>query len=70
MGVGFAGGNQVFGNNLGVNELKPVFDAAMAGGLNLWDSAVVYGMGASESLLAAFTKANRPGGYTRVIKLP
>ena len=55
-GVGFAGGNQVFGNNLGVNELKPVFDAAMAGGLNLWDSAVVYGMGASESLLAAFTK--------------
>ena len=55
-GVGFAGGNQVFGNNLGVNELKPVFDAAMTGGLNLWDSAVVYGMGASESLLAAFTK--------------
>ena len=55
-GVGFAGGNQVFGNNLGGNELKPVFDAAMAGGLNLWDSAVVYGMGASESLLAAFTK--------------
>ena len=46
-GVGFAGGNQVFGNNLGVNELKPVFDAAMAGGLNLWDSAVVYGMVAS-----------------------
>ena len=39
-----------------MNELKPVFDAAMAGGLNLWDSAVVYGMGASESVLAAFTK--------------
>lgn len=55
-GAGFAGGDQVFGNNLGVNELKPVFDAAMAGGLNLWDSAVVYGMGASESVLAAFTK--------------
>lgn len=47
---------QVFGNNLGVNELKPVFDTAMDGGLNLWDSAVVYGMGASESVLAAFTK--------------
>lgn len=44
-GAGFAGGDQVFGNNLGVNELKPVFDVAMAGGLNLWDSAVVYGMG-------------------------
>ena len=55
-GAGFAGGDQVFGNNLGVKELKPVFDAAMAGGLNLWDSAVVYGMGASESLLATFTK--------------
>ena len=55
-GAGFAGGDQVFGNDLGVNELKPVFDAAMAGGLNLWDSAVVYGMGASESVLAAFTK--------------
>lgn len=55
-GAGFAGGDQVFGNNLGVNELKPVFDEAMAGGLNLWDSAVVYGMGASESVLAAFTK--------------
>lgn len=55
-GAGFAGGDQVFGNNLGVKELKLVFDAAMAGGLNLWDSAVVYGMGASESLLATFTK--------------
>ena len=56
-GAGFAGGDQVFGNHLGVEELKPVFDEAMANGLNLWDSAVVYGMGASENLLAAFTKA-------------
>lgn len=56
-GAGFAGGDQVFGNNLGVKELKPVFDEAMANGLNLWDSAVVYGMGASENVLAAFTKA-------------
>ena len=55
-GTGFAGGDQVFGNNLGVDELRPVFDAAMAGGFNLWDSAVVYGMGASESVLASFTK--------------
>ena len=28
----------------------------MASGLNLWDSAVVYGMGASETLLSTFTK--------------
>lgn len=55
-GTGFAGGDQVFGNNLGVNELKSVFDEAMKNGLSLWDSAVVYGMGASEGVLAAFTK--------------
>lgn len=51
-----AGGDQVFGNNLGAEDLKPVFDEAMKNGLNLWDSAVVYGMGASESILASFTK--------------
>ena len=28
----------------------------MANGLNLWDSAVVYGMGASETVLSTFTK--------------
>ena len=39
-----------------MEELKPVFDEAMASGLNLWDSAVVYGMGASETLLSTFTK--------------
>lgn len=55
-GVGAVGGDQVFGNNLGVAELKPVFEEAMRSGLNLWDSAVVYGMGASELVLAAFTK--------------
>lgn len=55
-GVGEVGGDQVFGNNVGVGELEPVFKEAMANGLNLWDSAVVYGMGASELVLAAFTK--------------
>ena len=55
-GVGFAGGDQVFGNNLGKEDLKPVFDAAMKNGLNLWDSAVVYGMGASEEVLGSFVK--------------
>lgn len=58
-GTGAAGGDQVFGNNVGVTELRPVFDEAMADGLNLWDSAVVYGMGASESILAAFTKQRK-----------
>lgn len=55
-GSGFAGGDQVFGNNLTAENLKPVFDGAMAHGLNLWDTAVVYGMGASENLLSSFTK--------------
>ena len=55
-GVGAVGGNEFFGNNLGEPELKPVFDTAMKAGLNLWDTAVVYGMGASEDILSAFTK--------------
>lgn len=50
------GGDQVFGSSLGTEELEPVFDAAMKNGLNLWDSAMVYGMGASEEILGTFTK--------------
>lgn len=56
-GTGVVGGDQVFGNHLETEELKPVFDEAMANGLNLWDTAVVYGMGASETVLSAFTKS-------------
>lgn len=55
-GVGFAGGDQVFGNSLGEKELKPVFEVAMENGLNLWDTAVVYGMGTSEGILGTFAK--------------
>ena len=55
-GTGFAGGDQVFGNNLNAVNLKPVFDAAMKTGLNLWDTAAVYGMGSSESILGEFVK--------------
>ena len=46
----------MFGNNVGAEELRPVFDEAMKNGLNLWDSAVVYGMGDSETILSSFTK--------------
>ena len=60
-GKGTAGGDQVFGNNVGADELRPVFNEAMANGLNLWDSAVVYGMGASESILSTFTKERKRG---------
>lgn len=57
-GTGAVGGDQVFGNHLSAEDLKPVFDAAMEQGLNLWDTAVVYGMGASEDILGAFAKAS------------
>lgn len=56
-GVDAVGGDQVLGKHLGEVELKPVFYAAtMEHGLNLWDSAVVYGMGASEDILGTFAK--------------
>ena len=55
-GTGAAGGDQVFGNNLGEADLKPIYDAAMKNGLNLWDTAAVYGMGSSEEILGAFIK--------------
>lgn len=53
-GMGFAGGDQVFGNKLEESELRPVFEEAMKNGLNIWDSAFVYGMGASENILSKF----------------
>lgn len=55
-GVGAVGGDQVFGNHLSEPELKPVFDAAMKCGLNLWDTAAVYGEGTSEQILGDFVK--------------
>lgn len=55
-GVGAAGGDQVFGNHLFEDDLKPVFDKAMALGLNLWDTAAVYGEGTSEQILGHFVK--------------
>lgn len=59
-GSGAAGGDQVFGNHLGERELKAVFEAGMEAGLNLWDTAAVYGMGASENILGMLA-----GGYDR-----
>lgn len=55
-GTGQGGGDAVFGNYLTAEDLKPIFDSAMKAGLNLWDTATVYGMGASESILGEFTK--------------
>ncbi len=55
-GAGAAGGDQVFGNYLFEEELKPVFEKAMECGLNLWDTAAVYGEGTSERILGNFVK--------------
>ena len=44
------GNDGTFGNDYTAESLKPIFDAAMANGLNLWDTAYAYGMGASEKV--------------------
>ncbi len=54
-GAGAFGGDAVFGSKTDVENLKPVFDAAMKAGLNLWDTATVYGMGESEKILGQLT---------------
>ncbi|WP_283603581.1 aldo/keto reductase [Serratia proteamaculans] len=50
-GVGFAGGDTVFGNHLSDQQMEEVFNNAMDKGLYLWDTAAVYGMGSSETAL-------------------
>lgn len=50
------GNDGTFGGNLTADDLRPVFDAAMNAGLNLWDTAYAYGMGASEKVLGGFLR--------------
>ena len=50
------GSDGTFGGNLTDADLRPVFDAAMKAGLNLWDTAYAYGMGASEKVLGGFLR--------------
>ena len=50
------GNDNTFGNTLSKEELQPIFDTAMDLGLNLWDTAFVYGMGTSEKILGEFVK--------------
>ncbi len=58
-GAGAFGGDAVFGSKTDVENLKPVFDAAMKAGLNLWDTATVYGMGESEKILGSFVAGEK-----------
>lgn len=57
-GAGAAGGDQVFGNHLFEEELRPVYRKACELGLNLWDTAAVYGEGTSERILGCFINEN------------
>ena len=56
-GTGMFGGDTVFGSNTDESNLKPIFDAAMKAGLNLWDTATAYGMGESERILGHLASA-------------
>ena len=57
------GNDGTFGNNLTAEMLRPIFDTAMKNGLNLWDTAYVYGMGTSEKVLAGFLKGLSRDSY-------
>lgn len=48
------GNDGTFGNGFTAADLRPIFDAAMEAGLNLWDTAYAYGMGTSEKMLGGF----------------
>ena len=50
------GNDGTFGNDLTEEELRPVFEAGQKAGLNLWDTAFVYGMGKSEEVLGKFLR--------------
>lgn len=58
-GAGAFGGDSVFGSKTNQDNLRPVFEAAIKAGLNLWDTATVYGMGESEKILGAFVKEQK-----------
>ncbi len=58
-GAGAFGGDSVFGSKTDEETLRPVFETAMKAGLNLWDTATVYGMGESERILGTFVKEQK-----------
>ena len=60
-GVGAWGGDAVFGQTLTEAQMKEVFDTAMQAGLNLWDTAYVYGMGGSEIELGKLVRQQPQG---------
>lgn len=57
------GNDGTFGGDITAESLRPIFDTAMANGLNLWDTAYAYGMGTSEKVLAGFLKGLPRNAY-------
>ena len=51
------GNDGTFGTNLTEDDLRPIFEAGQKAGLNLWDTAYVYGMGTSEEVLGKFLRS-------------
>ena len=51
------GNDGTFGTNFTEEELRPIFEAGQKAGLNLWDTAFVYGMGTSEAVLGKFLRS-------------
>ena len=50
------GNDGTFGEHYTADSLRDVYETAMANGLNLWDTATVYGMGTSERILGELTR--------------
>lgn len=57
------GNDGTFGNEHKSEDLKPIYDKAMELGLNLWDTAYVYGMGKSEEVLGEFLRTSDRNDY-------
>ncbi|HEY9613581.1 aldo/keto reductase, partial [Allocoleopsis sp.] len=60
LGIGtWAWGDKLFwnyGNDYGASQLKEAFEATLDSGISFFDTAEVYGLGESESLLGRFMK--------------
>lgn len=60
LGIGtWAWGDKLFwdyGKDYGVSQIREAFDATLDGGISFFDTAEVYGLGESESLLGRFMK--------------
>lgn len=54
-------GDGTFGDTYAAEDLRSVYEAAMSHGLNLWDTATVYGMGMSEAILGELMKGTPRG---------